>query len=226
MGRGRGGYFVLHLPGPIPGRRRLGPGDGIRGDEVFRVQIAAVALDYHGAREAQVAVEVAHGEVQAIVVMLVSLVALRVESLKAGVAVNGPQAAEPGGEIPNLIIAMAACHGLVGDDQFVGVAGLPPGQQGHGFALVAGIDRPEKGHRLEQQCRGQWRAAKAHLRFLGSQPGYARRGHHGLEERGAFHQKEALAGEEVVDGLLIRRGKILVFQVNGQHSSVANPATS
>jgi len=138
---------------------------------VFRGQIAAVALDYQGASKAQVAVEVAHGEVKAVFVALVGFVALRVEGLKAGVAVDGTQAEEAGGEIPNLIIAMAASHGLVGDEQFIGVAGLPPGQQGYGFALVAGIHRPEKSRRLEQQARGQRRAAKAHLRFLGASQG-------------------------------------------------------
>src|SRR5208337_1685656 len=106
-GTGQGGYLVLHLPGPILGWWRLSPGDGIGGDEVFRGQIAAVALDYHGARKAQVAVEVAHGEVKAVFVTLVGFVALRVEGLKGGVAVDGTQAAEAGGEAPNLIIAMA-----------------------------------------------------------------------------------------------------------------------
>ena len=66
---------------------------------MFRWQIAAVSLHYHGAGKAQVAVEVAHGEVKAVFVALVGFVTLRVEGLKGGVAVNGAQAEEAGWEI-------------------------------------------------------------------------------------------------------------------------------
>ena len=86
-------------------------------------------------------------------------------------AVDGAQAGEAGGEVPDLVIAVAAAHGLVGDDQFIGAAGLPPGQEGHGFAFVAGIHRPEEGHGLEQEVGGEGRGGELDPRRLGSSQG-------------------------------------------------------
>ena len=143
-------------------------------------------------------------------------VPLGVEGLEPGMAVNGAQAEEAGGKVPDFVVAVAAAHGLVRDDQLIGPGGLPPGQQGHGLALVAEVNRPKEGHRLEQEVGGQRRGAELDARLLGLQPGDAGGGHRGLEEGGALHQEEPSLGEEIIDGV-VRGSEVLVFQVNGQH---------
>jgi len=133
-----------------------------------------------------------------------------------GMAVDGAQARQPGRELPDLIIAVAAPHGLVRHHQLISPGGLPPGQQDHGFGFVAGINRPEKGHGPEEKGRGQGRGGEQDFGLLGLQPGDARGRNHGLKKRGALHQEQAIPGEEVIDGV-IGRGEIPVFQVNRQH---------
>ena len=133
--------------------------------------MAPEALDHHGAGDGQVAVDVAQGDMKAVLVAFVGLVPFGVEGLHPRVAVDGAQAHKPGGEVSDLVIAVAAAHGLVGDDQFVGAGGFPPGQQGHGFTFVAGIDRAEKGQGLEEQGAGRGGAVRRTSGSWGSSQG-------------------------------------------------------
>ena len=213
-GPGQGGDLFVHHRGPVRLRRRLAPGDGVGGEHPLRRELAPVALDHHGAGQGDLAVDVAQGEVEAVLEAFVVVIPFRMEGLGAGVAVDGAQADEPGGELPDLVVAVTAPHGLVRHHQFIGLGALPPPQEDHGFALVAGEDRPEEGQAFQQQPGGEGRGVDAHPGLLGPEPGDARRRHHGLKKRGALHQEKPVATQQVVDGVIGRR-KILVFEVDG-----------
>ena len=116
-------------------------------------------------------------------------VSQRVKGVYPGMAVDGAQAHQSGRELPDFVIAVAAPHGLVRHHEFISPGGLPPGQQDHGFGCVAGINRPEKGHGLEEKGGGQGRGGEKDFGLLGLKPGDARGRDHGLKKRGALHQE-------------------------------------
>ena len=65
-GRGQGSDFPVHFFGPVRLRRRLVPGDGVGGEQALRGDLAPSPLDDHGARQGEVGVQVADGEVEAV----------------------------------------------------------------------------------------------------------------------------------------------------------------
>lgn len=65
-GRGQGSDFPVYFLGPIRLRRGLVPGDGEGGEEALRGDLAPSPLDHHGARQGEVGVQVADGEVEAV----------------------------------------------------------------------------------------------------------------------------------------------------------------
>ena len=188
-GRGQGSNLAVHFFGPVRFRRGLLPGDGVGGEQALRGNVAPGPLDYHGAGQGEVGVQVADGEVEAVFETFVLRVPQGMKGFHPGMAVDGPQARESRRELPDFVIAVAAPYGLVGHDQFVRPGGLPPGQQGHGFAAVAGINGPEKGHGRQEQGRGQGRGVEQDFGPLGLKPGNARGWDHGLEKRRALHQE-------------------------------------
>src|SRR5512139_3037561 len=85
---GQGGDLFLQFGGELFLRGRGVPGDGEGAEELLRRQMAAEALDHHGAGQGQGAVQVADGKVEAVLETLVGVVPFGVEGLEAGVAVD------------------------------------------------------------------------------------------------------------------------------------------